>query len=142
MVKLSFNILGNASDPEGNPMPKIKLTKGQQWTSRAQEYARYKDHVRAALMDAFKNTAIYPMIVRNIGVKGKPLTTTRDQKGTMRIFIRWASDIRGDSEGIFGAIADALFTQDKYLVGAFDYEYAHDRRGSVEVVITLENKKQ
>lgn len=140
-ISVSFAVLGNPSEKDGNPISKVKLTKRQQWTPKAQLYAAWKDQVRAALMDATRGTDLYPMIVRNIGLlKGKPLTTKPDMECTMDIVIGWKSNtgVHADPEGVFGSIADALFAQDKWLYGSFKPS-SESGSGRVDVAISLKN---
>lgn len=92
----------------------------------------------AAAIDALKPTNFYPMIVRNIGLHGKPFNTSQDYPARMDILIRWKNGTHGDPENVFGAIADALFHQDKYLAGSFDWDRKEKGSGKVEVTITLE----
>lgn len=54
----------------------------------------------------------------------------------MDLVIRWADDAHGDPENCFGSIADALFSQDKYLYGSMR-PASPDGCGEVEVTITL-----
>jgi hypothetical protein len=55
----------------------------------------------------------------------------------MDIKIFWSSDHHGDPDNIFKGIADALFTDDKYLSGSFNFCDAKDKIGGVDVCITL-----
>lgn len=92
-----------------------------------------------ALLKNTENTPIYPMLIRNIGLKGKPLDTTITTKAHMDIMIWWCNRAHGDPENCFGSIADALFASDKYLSGSFNFKYAEDKKARVEVVIQLED---
>ncbi len=56
----------------------------------------------------------------------------------MSILIHWMGHSHGDPENIFGSIADALFSQDKYLAGEFDFRQSEDDCGHVDVTITLQ----
>ncbi len=53
----------------------------------------------------------------------------------MILAIKFCDKAHGDSDNIFKGIADALFDNDKYVIGGFDYEYATE--GSVDVLITI-----
>lgn len=66
-----------------------------------------------------------------------PLTTSRNNPARMDIQIEFASDVRPDPDNVFKGIADALFENDKYLSGSFDYSYA--KEGRVLVKITFKN---
>lgn len=135
-LQWSFRVRGNPEWEAGNPLPKAKLTKGQQWTEKAKRYVNWKGHVSAALIDAARGTELWPMIVRNIGLLGKPLTSKRHAPVKMDLMIHWNGDKHADPENVFGSIADSLFKQDKYLKGSFDFQDGTDFFG-VEVTITM-----
>lgn len=119
-------------------MSKIRLTGKQSWKPRAIAYGVYKRHVLAAFMDAVKGHESERLLLQNAGMTGKPLTTSRKQKGRMRIYIRWYDDRHGDPEGVFGAIADALFAQDKYLaIDGVDFDLDPCGQGSVKVEVSV-----
>ena len=139
-LEVRFTIRGNSTSPTGNPMPKLKMTGKQHWTTRAQLYVAWKNHVVKQLLDNARGMKSYPLIVRNIGIKGKAFETSETMKGHMKLTIRWANKAHGDPENIFGSIADALFVQDKFLDGSFESEVSRDGRGEVDVVITLTEK--
>lgn len=129
-----FTIKGTHEGENKNPLPKIKLTKRQQWTKKAIQYAHWKEHVKAAFIDSVPDEERAEMI-RNIIHTGHPLTTGKDRKAVMEICIAWGSGVHGDPENIFGSIADALFDQDKYLAGRFDFvDYSVEKP---RVVVTI-----
>lgn len=74
---------------------------------------------------------------RNLVLKGKPLGTAKDLYGRMDLRIFWKDDKHGDPENIFGALADSLFFQDKYLDGSFEAKRSESGEGLVEVSILL-----
>ena len=134
--KIHFVIYGNAVNSKGNPLPKLKMTKGQQWTERAHNYTTWKSHVVAALIDEVNGTINFQKISLNIAKTGKPFATVKDKPMRMDILIHWCGDVHGDPENVFGSIADSLFKQDKYLAGAFDF--GEDwKQGGVEITITI-----
>lgn len=133
--KVYFVVKGNGQDLIANPIPKAKMTKGQQWTEKAQRYAAWKHYVVGTVIEQMRGTEWEAMIIRMIGLHGKPFTTKEQKPAKMDLLIHWADRKNGDPENIFGSMADALFKQDKYLIGSFDY--IHDGGGFVEVTITL-----
>lgn len=135
---IKFVIHGNDARNFQNPMPKLKMTGKQSWTEKAQKYARYKAHVVNTLINATKGKAVHPMIIRNIGLKGKPLNTKRAARGRMDIDIYFKDHTHGDPENIFGAIADALFVDDKYLDGSFKGQLSSTGRAKVDVTVYLQ----
>lgn len=133
--KLYFVIQGNPDSKEGNAIPKLKKTGGQHWTPAAKRYVAWKHYIVGMLLDQVRGGPWEALIIRNIGIYGKPVTTKIDRPARMDLMIHWADNTHGDPENIFGSIADALFKQDKYLKGSFDF--VHDGKGIVEVTITL-----
>lgn len=124
-MTIEFVIRGNHKNPVGNAMPKIKLTKRQQWTDRAQAYKAWKKHVVDQLL--FASVDQHGKL-RNelVGVidplaEVKPFCLQDRKKATMQILIQWKDWAHADCENVFGSIADALFQNDKYLTGSFDY---------------------
>lgn len=47
----------------------------------------------------------------------------KKQKFKLDIKIYFANNRRGDPEGIFGGIADAIFENDRNLSGSFDFDF-------------------
>ena len=70
-------------------------------------------------------------------MRGKPFGTRKDLKGRMDIVIYWRNDVHADPENVFGSIADALFFQDKYLTGSFDFSEEMSESARVEVLVTI-----
>lgn len=128
---LKFTIYGNEFGNDDNPLPKLKMTGKQHWLHKAQKYVRYKQHVVAQMTDAHPNI--------KVNGKKKLLNTTEDVRGVMDIQIYWKNRKHGDPENIFGAIADAIFDDDKYLDGSFKSQMSKDGHAKVDVVITLNN---
>jgi len=62
-------------------------------------------------------------------------------RAKMAIVIRWKNNAHGDAENIFGSIADALFSQDKWLDGSFEGKVSDDGAGYVDVCITFDGQE-
>lgn len=116
-----FTIKGNHKSQTGNPMPKLKMTGKQHWTPRAQEYAKWKDHVVGSFFDSIR-TAVAPaqsiadmqrLYANNLARYGKPFVLNAIEHAFMSLRIYWSNKAHGDPENIFGSIADALFVNDK-----------------------------
>ena len=58
-------------------------------------------------------------------------------KQRMDLMIYYADETHPDSDNVFKGIADALFMNDKHVVGSFDYEHDREGGGRVEVTIHL-----
>ena len=128
---ISFTIKGTHEGANKNPQPKARFThrqyrvrtRGGRRIEKVERYQEYLDHVRASFLDScVKDGRITRKEFRDAyyGL-GPKLLKTGKRKVRMDIFITWGSDSHGDPENIFGAIADALFVDDKYLAGSFDY---------------------
>lgn len=138
---MKFTINGNHEDQNGNPIPKARFTHRQQFTSKAGRYHEYLDYVRGRFTDScFKQGKVNAREKFDMQhfdfIDRKPLNTG-NRKCFMRIFITWGSENHGDPENIFGAIADAIFQQDKYLAGAIDFDPVTRSAGRVDVEIQI-----
>ncbi len=117
-----------------NPLPKLKMTGRQHWMPQARRYVAYKADLVAAFFDSLPDIPWKRECALNAATGEKPITI--GHKARMDIFITWASGAHGDPENIFGAIADALFQNDKMLAGSMDFDTVH--RGAGEVRISIE----
>jgi hypothetical protein len=137
-MTLHFVIHGNHDDPQGNPVPKIKKTANQYWTKEAQLYKNWKNYVAWMLIDQMPEQLAIPF-KKNLLRNGKPIAGTPDAR--MDIMIYWANERHADAESIYGSIADAIFSNDKHLAGGMRYTHAKDKKGKVEVAITINEPK-
>lgn len=138
-TQINFTIHGNQEDPTGNAIPYLRTTQKSQWTDKAKRYANWKDFVRAAYLDAvlpLKKISREEFADYHDVIQKKPIKAKKD-RSCMDILIYWKNDAHADPDNIFKGIADALFENDKYLVGSFDYIYCEYQKGRVEVTITL-----
>lgn len=144
MIEFKFSIHGNHENEKGNPLPKHRKTFRQQWTPEARRYHEYLDYVRALFLDALskggrlKGRAKFD--AQHLTFVGRKPLDTGKRKCRMEIFITWGSNAHGDPENIFGAIADAIFEQDKYLSGSFDFDPIPGKAGRVDVRISVEDE--
>lgn len=145
--QISFTIKGNPNSPNGNPLPKARLTRRQQWTKKARDYVAWKSHVVKALQKALD--ANHQDISKHVSLRvargQKPIPAkpaASGLKSRMSILCRYKNHAHPDTENVFGSIADALFENDSTLSGAFDYSVVgtHKTCGEVEVIITLNDK--
>ncbi|HXJ42031.1 MAG TPA: hypothetical protein VNH18_22330 [Bryobacteraceae bacterium] len=68
-------------------------------------------------------------------MQGKPIPGSAPAQMTMEI--HWANEKHADPESVFGSLADALFENDKHVAGSFTFVHAEDKKGKVEVMITI-----
>ena len=131
MTTITFTIHGNQEHPNGNPIPYFRTTQAGQWTKGAKRYHAWKDYVKKAWSKAGVPKEYNDELAK------KPIPATKE-KIRMTIKIYWMNRAHADCDNVFKGIADALFMNDKYLVSdGFDYEYCPEKRGRVEVTITL-----
>jgi len=137
-LALSFEVRGGGYDEMANPMPKLKLTGRQAWVQRVQNYVEWKEHVQLAFVDAVKahDAALGKVAEQRVANGEKPLDTGKHPM-RMHIHIYWRGDAHADPENVFGSIADALFSNDKYLAGTFDYTHqGKEKQPYVAIMIT------
>jgi len=137
MKEIKLTITGNQENKKGNPIPYLRTTQGSQWTDKAVRYQEWKRYVVAQLIDWLDSIPKaermeYSDVIYLLGKKPIKATT---QKIHMRLCITWADKKHADCDNVFKGIADALFMNDKYLSGEFDYHYGD--QAQVEVTITF-----
>lgn len=124
MKQYRFTIEGNQLDPAGNAIPKLRMTQHSKWSASARRYLDFKTYVQLAYWLATTGKPRW----------GKPFNA---EPAFMELDIVWKDRTHGDGEGVFGTIADSLWENDKYLDGSFRHRYAEDKKGRVNVIITL-----
>ena len=134
-MQYKFTIQGNEADPMGNPRPKLKMMKSQQWTPKAQSYVKWKEKVVADFIASIPQDQRRYFLSCH-AINKKPILEAQN-KLRMDLKLHFKSKAHPDPENVFGSIADALFKQDKHLVGSFDFDYSEDKIGSVDVIITI-----
>lgn len=126
------------------PMAKLKMTGKQHWLPKAQKYVQYKEYVKGRFLDALIGDDFRAIGERSMIEKGHKPIPKRDRTfARMDIMIYYTSHVHADPENVFGGIADALFCDDKYLAGSFDYEHIGGTSPPrVDVQITLFDYKK
>lgn len=141
MKTITFTIHGNQENPHGNPMPYYRITSQSRFSDGAKRYHAWANFVRAQYLDIvmprgkkFK-TEDYGEI--HDFIEKRPIPASKE-KQWMGLKIYWADKKHGDCDNIYKGIADALFMNDKYLAcTGIDYEYALDKKGKVEITLTI-----
>lgn len=136
MIAIRFIINGTHEGARKNAIPKLKKTRGQQWTPEAKRYVAWKAYVVDALLSELKlaSKAAHDIAVRNYATLGKPIDLAK-RKARMDLMIHYNGEAHADPENIFGSIADALFYNDKHVAGSFDFD--HDGSGRVEILLAV-----
>lgn len=137
MTVINFTIYGNQEKKNGNPIPYFRVTSQSRFSKGTKRYHEWEDYVRAAFIDGLKGKTMEYMteVSGFVSFTNKKPIKAFDGKIHMRLIIVWANKAHADSDNVFKGIADALFMNDKYLVGEFDYTYGDV--GRVEVTITF-----
>jgi len=134
-VKIEFCIFGNPDNEKGNPLPKAKLTKRQQWTVKAQKYVAWKKHVADAFIKVLAGE-VKRVCYARAGLGGKPIPPFTG-RAHMSIRAHYANGQHPDTENVFGSIADSIFEDDNGLTGDFDFEISKPLAGITSVIITI-----
>lgn len=124
----------------GDPVGKIKLTRGQQWTKTAQNYAGYKEVVQKCIQPSLVAAAVDlretdPKKLQKGERYLKPISSNAE-KIYLRTIIHFRNETHPDPSNVLETIADAIFVNDKHVFGEFDFDHNADIVG-VEVTITL-----
>lgn len=140
MSKFTFTIKGNQESNVGNPLAYFRTTQGSRWNAGSKKYDAWKQFVKGCflseLMDKKKITGADFKALVYVHPNMKPIQKSK-LKMRMDLQIYWCSDAHADPDNVFKGIADALFENDKYLAGSFDFTQAIDKKGKVDVTITL-----
>lgn len=131
---IRFTIKGNGIEPDGQALPKAKLTRGQQWTEKAQRYVKWKQHVVDAYLREVREDILYNFAVIYLAQKNKPIGDY-GLKAHIEIVAHYKNRKHPDTENVLGSIADALFVNDSHLAGRFDFTVGSERAGSVDVTL-------
>ena len=117
----------------------MRSTQRTQWLPKVVRYNEWKGHVVAKFIDHIESLSkeerdeLKPYI--NFLDK-KPIIAT-SKKIYVKIYVTFKDKAHGDGDNIFKGIADALFMNDKYVAGSFDYEYSKDKQGKIYIQIIL-----
>lgn len=145
----TFTIEGNHEDKAGNPLPYLRRTRNDLWKPASIRYNAWIQYVRkqcymqTTLTERELTTMLSVKMVAGKKVTHRTTTTLHPfvleptQYAHMAITIWWANEAHADPDNIFKGLADALFKNDKHLSGSFDFVHAPDKRGRVEVNITI-----
>jgi hypothetical protein len=98
----------------GHPVGYMRTTQaGCKFDRQYKRYQAYKSKVVAAFLDQCPGSWGSP----------KPLTTTPDKKTCVSLKIYFKNRVHCDPDNCFKAVADSLFSCDKYVFGNFDFDY-------------------
>ena len=87
-------------------------------------------------MDQLEDPKEQNMMRMRVGVKGKPIQD-RFKKAYVSTRMKFIDRTHGDPDNIQKAVADALFADDKYVAGDYDFDYTNDV-DAVGIDVTIE----
>lgn len=123
-----FTLTGNQDNHHGNPVP-FQRVLAQKMRASSIRYLEWQQFVRATFKDQCR-------LFSSKGTKfDAPITLGSSDQAIMAIHIVWANEQHGDADNVWKGIADALFVNDKHVVGCFTA--SHGTRGSFEVHIDI-----
>lgn len=129
-AEYNFIISGNQENPDGNPIPYHRTTRGSYWNEGSKRYAAWKEYVVAA-------SGLEYQFNRKKMKMENPIVIPLGYKATMGLKMFFANESHADPDNIYKGIADALFFNDKKLSGSTDFDMANDKKGRVYVRINV-----
>jgi len=135
-MTIKFLIEGNPFDKDGNPIPYTRTTQKAKYTSA--RYARYKQWISwvqgAFLQQNPDHTGLgkYSLMMFR---HRKPILLAEGISAKVDILIKWKDKKGGDGDNVYKGILDALFINDKWVRGSYDWALSEDKKGLVEVQI-------
>lgn len=136
MKSIKFTIRGNQENTYGNPIPYLRTTQKSQWTDKAKRYQEWKGYVVANFIDCIQGMSNekrkeYADVV-NL-VDRKPIKKSKEKIAVIAHFV-FIDDTHADCDNLFKGIADALFMNDKYVIGSFDFSYGPRGMSEIEII--------
>ena len=134
MAIFKFTIWGNPENSDGNPCGYTRTTQAGTWVPKYQRYVRWKAHVANAFVNS--NPEGRSGFLRTWALSGKPINL-KGEKAYLRTMIYYSSGTRSDPDNVQKGIADALFVDDKNVAGSYDFAWAPDGKGRVDVEVDV-----
>jgi len=136
-VIIKFNVLGNQNSLKENAVPYLRMTSNElkllrvpDHKIRSQSALRKKRAIERYLeWKVYVEQCCYytSQIDGRKALKAEILSTVRqDRKVQLDCMIYFANKRHGDPDNIRKSIQDAIFANDKYVVGSVDYQYARE----------------
>lgn len=144
---IPFELLGNPRDPQGNPLPKIKATKGMYWTDKVKDYQDWKHDIVKAFLDACPDeiegvfqAEMAEQVIKNKRKHQKPIRVKKGERWHLCVDCYWKNGVHPDAENVAGAIADALFFNDKDLELCATGGISSTKQGKVVALLTIQSE--
>lgn len=136
-MTIKFTITGNPFDPKGNPIPYTRTTQGTKHTPRYQRYVQWVSYVQNQFCNNNPDATGMGKYTLNLFRHKKPILLAPSIIARVDLKISWANKKGGDGDNVLKGILDALFVQDKWVSGSYDWAVNPDAAGAVEVAITF-----
>ena len=136
-MTIKFVIAGNPFDPKGNPVPYTRTTQGTKHTQRYQRYVRWVSYVQQHFCAQNPDATGMGKYTLNMFRHKKPILLAPELCARVDIKIQWGNKKGGDGDNVLKGILDALFVQDKWVSGSYDWAVDPEHGGAVEVKITF-----
>lgn len=142
---IQFNVLGNQSSLKENAVPYLRMTSNELKLLRVPDHkirsqsALRKKRAIGRYLDwkSYVQQCCYftAQINGRRALKAEILNIVKqDRKVQLDCMIYFADKKHGDPDNIRKAIQDAIFANDKYVVGSVDYQYDREKP-RVEITI-------
>ena len=118
MSSYILEIRGNQEDPNGNPIPCLRVTGKSLWTKQGKRYAAWKRYVIGCWVEKFGERPLFP--------PGK--------YHRLNVKITFCGERHGDPTNIRRGIEDCLFVQDKHVAGGVEFEHGAIPGVRIEVI--------
>jgi len=127
-----FGFAGNGQDPKGNAIPYYRITQRSKFKDPgAKRYAAWKEFVGWVAIE----TKAMPIIRKIEKAVEEAPEFERKIKVDVDIIFSKDNHNHADPDNVKKGIHDALFVDDKYIMGMVDFHYGKDPR--VDVYISL-----
>lgn len=137
-MQIRFKIEGNPFDPKGNPIPYTRTTQRSKGISpRYAKYMQWVGFVQQEFCKANPDATGMGKYTLNLFRHKKPILLPPELMASVDIKIQWANRKGGDGDNVLKGILDALFVQDKWVKGSYDWAVDTEHGGAVEVKITF-----
>lgn len=138
-MEISFSVFGNHEDVKGNAVPYTRMTQRGKFKPNARKYTKWKQYVVGQFIDHLGQCDCFDSheqraIMLTVAQGKAPLPYVPGIKIELNCMIYFATKNHGDPENIRKGIMDALFSNDKNVIGYYDYDYDPDRpRVEIEI---------
>jgi hypothetical protein len=135
-MNICFTVLGNQEGEKKNPVPYTRMTQKGKFKPRAQKYLKYQQYVVGAFLDHMQHCRCFSRIEKQamlLRCAQTKFPLTADRKTEVNCMIYFKDRNHGDPENVRKGIIDALFKDDKKVIGYCNYDYDEQPRVEIEI---------